>query len=139
MPEPSSSAQQALVQLDVYQRQLEVAARQVELLQNALDEAVRAKRSLEALDEEKSNEILLPLGASTFLRGSVANRDVAITGIGAGYATERPRAKAIELLAEREKSLRDETDQMMQAAFQIQQEIARLQELVDGGDAGDAE
>ncbi|MBI2077932.1 MAG: prefoldin subunit alpha [Euryarchaeota archaeon] len=137
MPEPNSSPQEAFVQLEAYQRQLEVAARQVELIQNALDEATRAKRSLEALDEEKSGEILLPLGASTFLRGSVANRDTAITGIGAGYATERPRAKAIENLAEREKSLKEEMDHMMQAAFQLQQEIARLQELVD--ERGDAD
>lgn len=131
MPDANPQTQDALVQLDAYQRQLEVAARQVELIQSALDEATRAKRSLEALDEEKSSEILLPLGASTFVRGTVTNRETTITGIGAGYATERPRAKALELLADREKTLKEEMDHMMQAAFQLQQEIARLQELAE--------
>jgi prefoldin alpha subunit len=127
----AASAQEALMVLESYQRQLEAVGRQIDFLQGVLDDVVRAKKALEGLGEEKSPEILLPIGASTFIRGEVKQKDTVLTGIGAGYATERPRTDAIERLTARADQVQKELDRLMQGAIELQQEAARIQDALD--------
>lgn len=140
MPESAPTVQEAVAALEIYQRQLDSISRQIELLQSMMDEIVRARKSLEGLGEEPKSEILISLGASTFVRGTVTDKRIVLSGIGAGYATDRPRDDAIRRLSEREGSLRQEMERMMQAAVQVQQEAARLQEAIDStSESGSAE
>lgn len=137
MPEPAPTVQEAVAALEIYQRQLDSITRQIEFLQSLLDEAARARKSLEGLAEEPKSEILIPLGASTFVRGTVSDKKIVLSGIGAGYATERPREETVKRLSEREQTLHQEMERMMQAAVQVQQEAARLQdEIESSGEAG---
>ena len=131
MPETATNVQDAMMALEVYQRQLDMVSRQIEVLQGALDEIVRARRSLEALSDEKSNDVLVPVGSSTFLRASLKDRDTVITGIGAGYATEKTREDTIKRLVEREAQVNQDLERMMQGAVQLQQEAAELQERIE--------
>jgi prefoldin alpha subunit len=136
MPE-IASRQEALVVLESYQRQLDAAGRQIDFLQGVYDDTMRAKKGLEGIGEEKSSEILLPMGAQTFVRGTVSDKQKVITSIGAGYATERPREDAIKRLEARAESVQKELERLMQGAVELQQEAARLQEMLE--DAPEAE
>lgn len=127
----TASRQEALVLLETYQRQLDAIARQIDFLQGVHDDTVRASKGLEGIGEEASPEILVPLGAQTFVRGTVKSKDKVITSIGAGYATERSRDEAIKRLDGRATQIQGELERLMQAALELQQEAARLQEFLE--------
>lgn len=131
MAEEPRDPQEAAIALELYQRQIETVTRQVDFLQQAHDEVDRARRTLEGLSEAQGGDVLLPLGASTFVRGRVADADRVIVGIGAGYATERERAAAITRLEERAKEIGQELDRTVQAVVQLQNDYARLQESLE--------
>ena len=132
MAEPSRDAQEAALTLELYQRQLDAVSRQIDFLQGVRDEIVRARRTLEGLSDAADHEVLMPMGASTFVQGKVDANAPIIVGIGAGYATERTREEAIAVLEERAKQAESELEAMMQTGVQLQQEAARLTEGLEG-------
>lgn len=125
------SLQDALAVLDTYNRQIEALTRQLNFLQAVLDETGRARDSLEGLRKEAHDDVLIPLGANTFVRGKATDKKVAIAGIGAGYAVEKTWDEAEARLAEREAEIRKEMDRVTQATVQLQREAARLQEELE--------
>jgi prefoldin alpha subunit len=131
MPEGPRDAQEAALTLELYQRQLDAVSRQIEFLQGVYDEILRAKRTIEGLDEAVNHEVLVPMGASTFMAGKVDPSAKVIVGIGAGYATERTRKEALVLLEQRGQQAESELQSMMQTAVRLQQEAARLSEGFD--------
>lgn len=128
MAENPRDAQEAALTLELYQRQLDAISRQIDFLQGVRDEIVRAQRTLEGLGEAINQDVLVPMGASTFIAGKIDPNSPVIVGIGAGYATERTRGEAVTLLEQRAKQAEGELDAMMQTAVQLQQEAARLSE-----------
>src|ERR1041385_7496857 len=122
---PEDVPQQALA-LELYQRQLDALSRQIEFLQGVLDDLRRAQTALESFGESANREVLVPLGASTFVRGRIEDADQILLGIGAGYATERPRADAIAQLSSRAEQVEKELERAMQTAVQLQQDAAQF-------------
>lgn len=90
---------QALAVLDTYNAQLEALNRQVRLLQVSLDDTVRARESFKALaDAKEGDEILIPVGASSFIPAKVTGKKKAIVGIGNRLATEKDLDEAVEFM-----------------------------------------
>ena len=131
MADAPRDPQEAALALEFYQRQLDAVSRQIEFLQGVLDEVHRAKRTLEGLEEATSHDVLVPMGAATFVHGTVDAAGKVIVGIGAGYATERTRQEAVAHLEARIKQTESELDNMMQAAVQLQQQAAQLTDRFD--------
>lgn len=131
MAEPASPDQNAVLAMEYYQRQLDALTRQIDFLQGVLDDTARARRALEGLAEEKSAEILVPVGALTYVPGVVKDKDRVITGIGAGYSVETSREQAVKRLSEREAQVQAELERLMQAAIQVQNDAAELQERLE--------
>lgn len=123
--------QQALSVLDTYQRQIEVLTRQFNFLQVVLNETVQARDALTGLRKEPSKEILVPLGANTYLYAQAAKKDRVIVGIGASLSTEKSVEDAEGQLSARETDVRGEMQKLSQAIVQLQQEAARLQEEIE--------
>jgi prefoldin alpha subunit len=119
--------EQALAVLDSYNRQIEAVARQVNLLQAVLAETVRARQSLAGLRDEPSQEILVPLGANTFLRAQASEKEKVLTGIGAGVTVETSWNDAEKRLTEREGDLQRELQRLSDGLLRLQQEAAALQ------------
>ncbi|MDR0309727.1 MAG: prefoldin subunit alpha, partial [Candidatus Methanoplasma sp.] len=81
---------QAMAVLDTYSAQLEALNRQVRLLQISLEDTVRARDSFKALaNAEEGDEILIPVGASSFIHAKVTGKKKAIVGIGNRFSTEK--------------------------------------------------
>lgn len=131
MAEPPATLQDALAVLETYQRQVQALVRQLDFLGGLSEEVGRARRALDGLKEGREDEIIIPVGANNFVRGKATDKDVAITGIGAGYAVEKPFPDAIERLQKREDEIRAEMERVSQATVQLQQESARLQEELE--------
>lgn len=120
--------EQSLVLLDTYQRQLEAISQQLQLLQAVLDDTVRARESLEGLSKEASRELLVPLGANTFIYAEAKKGDKVLSGIGAGLSMEKSRTEAVTQLASRAGEVQKEMQRMTEAAVRMQAEAARLEE-----------
>ena len=90
---------QALAILETYNAQLEALNRQVRLLQVSLDDTTRARESFKALaDAKEGDEILIPVGASSFIRAKVTDKKTAIVGIGNRISAEKDLAEAAEFM-----------------------------------------
>lgn len=135
MTESSREAQESALTLELYQRQLDSMARQIDFLQGVRDDIIRAQRTLEGVGDAVDQDVLVPMGASTFISGRIDAKSPVIVGIGAGYATERTREEALKLLEERARQAETELESMMQAAIQLQQEAARFTDESDGESA----
>jgi prefoldin alpha subunit len=132
MADTPRDPQEAALTLELYQRQLDAVSRQIDFLQGVRDEIARAQATLEGLGDAIDQQVLVPMGASTFIAGKIDPNSPVIVGIGAGYATERSREDAVALLGERAKQADSELEAMMQTAVQLQQEAARLTEGMEG-------
>ena len=90
---------QALAILETYNAQLEALNRQVRLLQVSLDDTTRARESFKALaDAKEGDEILIPVGASSFIRAKVTDKKTAIVGIGNRISAEKDLTEATEFM-----------------------------------------
>jgi len=81
---------QAVAVLDTYSAQLEALNRQVRLLQVSFEDTTRARESFKALANAKEgDEILIPVGASSYVPAIVSGKKKAIVGIGNRLSTEK--------------------------------------------------
>jgi len=111
---------QAMSALDNYQEQLEAITRQVRLLQASRDETVRAQRTFQALAAAKpGDEILVPVGASSFVNVLVTDHQKAVVGIGNKVSVEKSLADASQFM--------DTTGQEIAEA--LNKAIAAMQEV----------
>ncbi|MDR2865877.1 MAG: prefoldin subunit alpha [Methanomassiliicoccaceae archaeon] len=86
---------QALYALDVYKAQLDGFAQQAQILQMSLEEAVRARETLKALlDAKEGEELLIPIGAQSFVYARAAGINKAIIGIGNRVSVEKELSDA---------------------------------------------
>jgi len=87
---------QAMAVLESYNLQLETLSRQVRLLQASLEETTRARESLKALSKaNEGDEILIPVGASTFVPVKVSGEKKAIINIGNRLSAEKDIDEAV--------------------------------------------
>lgn len=92
---------QAMMVLESYEAQLETLDRQIRLLQVSLEDTMRARDAFKALAEAKEgDEILIPVGASSFIHAKVTDKRSAIIGIGNRIHAEKDLADAAAFMAE---------------------------------------
>lgn len=90
---------QALNVLDTYKLQLDALTNQAQILQMSLEESVRAMDTLKALENAKEgDEILIPVGASSFVPAKVSGQKKAIMGVGNRISVEKDLPDAVEYM-----------------------------------------
>jgi len=91
---------QALTVLDTYKMQIDALTGQAQLLQMSLEESVRARDTLKALDNAKEgDEILIPVGASSFVPAKVSGSKTAVVGVGSRVSVEKGLGEAAEYMS----------------------------------------
>ncbi len=121
--------QQDYLMLENAKGQLEGLMRQQQLIQLAVDEHVRARETLKELAKgAPGDEVLMPLGANSYVPARISENRDAIIGIGAGISIQRNREEA-------EKFLDLKIDELSRAFKQVteraQQLEGAIQELSD--------
>jgi len=92
---------QALSLLDVYKAQLEALAGQGQILQMSLEETLRARETMKAmLTAKDGDEILIPVGASSFVPAKAAGSGKAIVGVGNRMSVEKNLDEAVKFFDE---------------------------------------
>lgn len=108
--------------LDSYNQQLESISRQIRLLQASRDETVRASRTLEALaDAKKGDEVLIPIGASSFVTVMVTDKKTAVVGIGNKISVDKEYSQAKEFMDKNSAEINDAIQKSAAAMQEIQQ------------------
>jgi prefoldin alpha subunit len=125
--------------LELGRAQLEAMARQEELLRLSLEEYLRARETMVRFrDAGVGTEILVPIGANSFLFGTVKETGKCIVGVGSSVAFEEPVGKAVERLEARIKQMtevqealaariQEMEEKVQQYSLVVQQEYEKLQ------------
>ena len=121
--------------IQVNQQRMDALQQQANLVQMSLNDLDNALKSLTALDGKgEDQEMLVPIGAGSFIHAKLANSDKVIIGLGANVSVEKNFADAKVTIqgrrTELEKVLLDTTgaiDQVASELSRLQQEAQRYQ------------
>jgi prefoldin alpha subunit len=125
--------QKSLVDLESYRVQLEGLGRQDELLRASLEEHMRARETMMNYKGGKEKEILVPIGANSFLFAKIVDPSKAIVGIGTNLTVEEPIDRAIEKLDKRIGMIEDADRKIMERITGINEKATVLSQQVQRG------
>ncbi|MBN2599078.1 MAG: prefoldin subunit alpha [Candidatus Thermoplasmatota archaeon] len=116
-----------LTLIEYYKQQLESIEMQLQYLQSTLVDYQRAKMTVEQLSAVDDNsEILIPIGAGTFVNGSLKNASNILIGVGAGIVIEKSVDEALGKLDERMKRIQENLEKMASLGQRIQSDAEDL-------------
>ncbi|WP_297479727.1 prefoldin subunit alpha [Thermococcus sp.] len=109
------------------QAQAQLLAQNLELLTLGRDEFKAVKETLEELKKTEGEvEILVPIGAGSFLKGMITDKENAIVSVGAGYAVEKNLESAIEYLEARTKDYDEAIMKTQEALKKLEAQLGEL-------------
>ena len=142
-PSKEQAVQEDLLRLDAYRGQLNAILQQHQYLQGSRLDHLRARSSLEGFEKTGTDaDLLIPLGAEAFVRGSPVAPDRILLGIGSGLVVDMARPQAVERLADRIGKIDEATRGLEDQIHQLEERIADLSERLEAaaqsgsGDAG---
>lgn len=118
-----------IARMQVSQQRMEALQQQASLVQMSLtdlDNALKALSTLEGKGEEQ--EILVPIGAGSFVHTKLASPDKVIIGLGAGVSVEKSFADSKGIIQSRRTELEKALLETTSAIDQVAQELAGLQQ-----------
>lgn len=119
--------QKIAYEYQLLQAQAQLLAQNLELLTLGKNEFQAVRETLEALKKEEGTpEVLIPIGAGSFLKGRIEDTAHAIVSVGAGYATEKSIEDAVEYLSKR---IREYDEAIVRTQNALEELEKRLQQL----------
>ncbi len=116
-----------LTLLEYYKQQLESIDMQLQYLQSTLADYQRARITVEQLHvADENSELLIPIGAGTFINGSLKNASNVLIGVGAGIVIEKPVDEAVIKLEERIRRIQENLEKMASLGQKIQSDAEEL-------------
>jgi len=130
MAEANEQLERLAYEYQLLQAQAQLLAQNLELLTMGRNEFQAVKETLEGLKkvEEEKPEILVPIGAGSFLRGIIVDRENAIVSVGAGYAVEKGLDEAIEYLDARIKEYDEAIAKTQEGLKKLEAQLNELAE-----------
>ncbi|MBR4181554.1 MAG: prefoldin subunit alpha [Candidatus Methanomethylophilaceae archaeon] len=90
---------QAISVAESYRQRVESLSRQVQVLRVSLDEVTMASEALKAFkDAKEGDEIMVPVGANSFITVKVTSNKNVIVDIGSDISVEKDSESAIEYM-----------------------------------------
>ncbi len=128
-PETEEKIRELITRIQINQQRMDALQQQANLIQlslNDLDNALKALTTLEGKGE--GQEMLVPIGADSFVHAKLSDPDKVIIGLGSGVSVEKGVADSKGIIqgrrSELEKVLLDTSGVMEQVAS----ELVRLQQ-----------
>lgn len=136
MSASEAELRRAAANLEIVRGQMEALARQAETLQAALEDVLRARETLARTNEAGAGaELLVPIGANSFVVGQLKDADRVIVGIGSDVAIEQPVPAAIERLESRARAIEEAERTLAERMAQLEREAEarsrQVQELYE--------
>ncbi|MDR0777867.1 MAG: prefoldin subunit alpha [Methanomassiliicoccaceae archaeon] len=122
---------QALAALDMYQAQLESLARQAQIFQVSLEESIRARETAKAfLNAKEGDELLIPIGAASFVTAKATGENRAIVGIGSRMSVEKDLNGAVAFLEENVREITEALKKSTEAISEMETNARNLSAAV---------
>ncbi|AMQ17679.1 prefoldin subunit alpha [Thermococcus peptonophilus] len=127
MAEDTKKLEELAYQYQLLQAQAQLLAQNLELLTLGKNEFQAVKETLEGLKkEEGAVEILVPIGAGSFLKGKILDAKNAIVSVGAGYAVEKSLDDSIAYLEKRIKEYEEAIAKTQEALKKLEVQLGDL-------------
>lgn len=128
-------AEKILGEYEYYRLQAEALQRNLELVNSSLEELEVVVKSLEEIrGQGKKNEILVPIGADSYVSSRILDTQRVILGIGAGVAVKKPIQEAkkdLEARIEELEGVKKELGERLALLLERIQELApRVQQVI---------
>jgi prefoldin alpha subunit len=122
---------QMLALMDNYKNRTEALSRQVQVLRSTLDEVNMANESIKALMAAKEgDEIMVPIGASSFMNVKVTSNKNIIVGVGSGLSVEKTPEDANKYMEANAAELSEALKKTVDALQEVQQALSTVSEAV---------
>jgi prefoldin alpha subunit len=128
---------QSMEALEMAKARLETMSKEAEILQMSLNEHVRALETLKAygkLGEDK--EILIPIGAGTFLPAKSTGAGWALVSIGTGLTSEKKLDEAIDALEKSAGEIELEERKLIQGIKNLEKQAQLLSQRIQAMSEG---
>ncbi|MFW6142088.1 MAG: prefoldin subunit alpha [Candidatus Saliniplasma sp.] len=111
---------------------------QVEAFQNQLDfidELIeghnQAKKTMENYSKkEPGSQLLVPIGANSYLQSKVGDNDKVLIGLGADVSAEKEVSEAMEIVEKRKKEFKDTKEDLMEDFNELKKQAQDLEQEV---------
>lgn len=122
--------------------QLEALMRQQQLIQLAVDEHVRARETIKSISKGTAgDEILIPLGADSYIHARISENRDAVVGVGSGVSLRKTADEAEKILDSKiddlSRAFKTVTERASQTEAMIQDLSEKVQAQVDLLQSGD--
>ena len=129
-----NEAREAAAMIEAAKAQLEALARQQEIIRLTVDEHRRAKDTINRIATgDPGEDILVPIGADSFVHAKISDNKNAVVGIGAGVSFQRSPEQAVGALDARidelNRASRKVADRIEQTEHSVQQLSEKIQQF----------
>jgi len=122
---------QMLALMESYKNRTEALSRQVNVLRSTLDEVNMANESIKALlAANEGDEIMVPIGASSFMNVKVASNKNIIVGIGSNISVEKTPEDASQYMEANAAELTEALKKTVDALNEVQKALSTVSEAV---------
>ncbi|MBQ7979963.1 MAG: prefoldin subunit alpha [Candidatus Methanomethylophilaceae archaeon] len=122
---------QMLALMESYKNRTEALSRQVTVLRSTLDEVNMANESIRALMAAKEgDEIMVPIGASSFMNVKVTSNKNIVVGVGSGISVEKTPEDANKYMEANAAELSEALKKTVDALQEVQQALSTVSEAV---------
>ena len=122
---------QMMALMENYRTRTEALSRQVQVLRSTLDEVNLANESIKALMAAKEgDEIMIPIGASSFMTVKVSSKKDIVTGIGSGISVEKSPEDTSKYMDANAAELTEALKKTVDALQEVQQALSTVSEAV---------
>jgi prefoldin alpha subunit len=101
-PSNQMSLEDILRQIQYHEQQAESLEQQIRSLDQIILQYTLVKQTFKDLSPvNDGNEILIPIGPTVYMKGTISDTETVLTGVGADVLIEQPISDAIELMQEK--------------------------------------
>jgi len=116
-----------MAQLEQYKEQINTLEMQSSYIQSAILDYNKAKITLENLNNaDKDNNVLIPIGGSTFINAKAADTSKVLFDIGSSIVTEKNYEDAMKKIDERMEDLQKTQENILSMIQKLQNESEEI-------------
>lgn len=125
---------QAIAAMESYKERVEALSRQVQVLRVSLDEVSMTAEALRAFKDAKvGDEIMVPVGASSFITVQVTSNKNVVVGIGSNISVEKDVEDAIGYMDANNAEISEALKKSADALNEAQQALSTISNAVQAG------
>lgn len=125
--EPKESLQTKVIQLEYLNQQIKAMQLHLADVEKAIDELSILKVGLTNMaTAKKGDELLVPLGASSYVKAGLTSTDNVIVSVGAGVFVDKSVKEAAPIVEKQVEELRKQEDVVIQNITLLSQEADKL-------------